>query len=143
MVDERTDVLLVPNAALRWRPRDYEEPAVADTAAPAGAGNATASAAPAASAPGGTGGQGQRGSGKRGKGNRTSKGGAVWVLDNGKPSQVKVRTGLTDGVSTEIISGLEPGQQVIVGENTGDSSGGGGTTNPFAPQFFRGGGNRR
>jgi len=141
LVDERKDALLVPNAALRWRPANVDEeptPPATPTAPPAG--NATPTVA--ASSGSGAGGQGQRGGGRRGNRggqNRPSKIGTVWVLQDGKPSPVTVHTGLTDGVNTEVLSGLTENQPVILGENNPES-GGGGTTNPFAPQFFRGGG---
>jgi HlyD family secretion protein len=150
LVDQRTNVLVVPNSALRWRPRNTEEP-VAE-AEPAAATNSTANttAQPAGNAtaggPAATGTPGQRGQGRRGGRNggsstsHPSTKGTVYVVEDGKPKAVSVRTGLTDGVSTEIVSGLTEGQEVILGENSSDSSGGSGTTNPFAPQFFRGGG---
>lgn len=45
--------------------------------------------------------------------------GTVWVLDgNGAPRSVAVRTGITDGTTTEILSGgLEPGAVVVVGQD--------------------------
>ncbi|MGA2052755.1 MAG: efflux RND transporter periplasmic adaptor subunit [Opitutales bacterium] len=131
LVDERDNVLLVPNASLRWRPADAEEPESA--ASPASAASNTTSASTG-------GGQGQHNGKHGGHGgqNRPAKQGTVWVLDSdGKPKPVSVRIGITDGVSTEVISGLQENQEVIVGENSSDSDGGGGTTNPFAPQFFR------
>ena len=41
--------------------------------------------------------------------------GTVWVLVDGKPVQRSVRTGATDGSYTEILSGLEEGDEVITG----------------------------
>lgn len=38
----------------------------------------------------------------------------VWILENGAPKQIPVQTGLTDGLHTEILSGLELGQTVII-----------------------------
>ena len=44
-----------------------------------------------------------------------NKGPAVWVLENNKPKRVKVVVGISDGSSTEIVSGpLKEGQEVIV-----------------------------
>ncbi len=41
----------------------------------------------------------------------------VWVLRQGKPVEVPVRTGLDDGTYTEVVGGnLQPADQVIVGE---------------------------
>ena len=42
--------------------------------------------------------------------------GRIWVLDNGKPRALDVRTGLTDGTATEVSgSGVDEGLEVIVG----------------------------
>jgi HlyD family secretion protein len=85
MVDQRIDVLKVPNSALRFRP-------------------ATAQAVPAA-----TGAKGV--SRKAGAAPMQS----VWVLDaENKPQQVRVKTGETDGTFTEITDGLKEGDRVIV-----------------------------
>jgi HlyD family secretion protein len=143
LVDQRNNVLLVPNAALRWRPANVDEEPEPASPAPA-AGNTTPTVA--ANSGSGAGGQGQRGGGRRGgRGgqSRPSKIGTVWVLQDGKPASVTVHIGLSDGVNTEVLSGLTENQEVILGENNPDSGGGGGTTNPFAPQFFRGGGRGR
>ncbi len=159
MVDQRTGVLTIPNAALRWRPHTVDESAAIAASAPGNTttaspgnttSNTTAIVAAAGATPGDTQGSGQRSGGRRGNrganSGQPSKNGTVWVLDHGVPSPVSVRLGLSDEVSTEILSGLSEGQEVITGENTPDSGGGSGTTNPFAPTFLRGGGgggNRR
>lgn len=45
--------------------------------------------------------------------------GRVYVLEGGKPKQIQVRTGLTDGTSTEVLANeLKEGDQVIVGAQT-------------------------
>ena len=50
--------------------------------------------------------------GRGGQGGR----GRVWVLAEGKPKAIEVRTGLTDGASTEVSgSGIEEGVEVITG----------------------------
>ncbi|HEY9724417.1 MAG TPA: efflux RND transporter periplasmic adaptor subunit [Oscillatoriaceae cyanobacterium] len=49
----------------------------------------------------------------------------VWVLDGKRPHPVKVKTGITDGQNTQIVSGdLQEGQQVIVGEGAPGAAGG-------------------
>lgn len=49
-------------------------------------------------------------------GRTVSGSGRVFVLVDGKPSEVALRTGLTDGTSTEIVSGaVKEGDEVIVG----------------------------
>ncbi len=40
---------------------------------------------------------------------------AVYVLKDGQPQKVQVKTGSTDGEKTEIISGLSEGEQLITG----------------------------
>lgn len=96
--ESRDDVLKVPNAALRLRIAgltDAAEPAVA----PAGVA-ANAAAAPAGRRDGG-------GAGRAGR---------LWLLENGRPRMVEVRTGLSDGLSTEVSApGLQQGAEVIVG----------------------------
>lgn len=46
---------------------------------------------------------------------RDGEGRPLWVLRNGEPVAVRVTTGATDGEHIEIVSGLEPGDRVIVG----------------------------
>lgn len=41
--------------------------------------------------------------------------GTVWILVDGRPVQRTVRTGATDGSYTEVLDGLEEGDQVITG----------------------------
>ena len=41
--------------------------------------------------------------------------GRVYVLENGEPKPLDVRLGLSDGMSTEVISGLKEGEEVVVG----------------------------
>jgi HlyD family secretion protein len=53
--------------------------------------------------------------------------GRVWLLQEGEPAPVDVRLGLTDGASTEIVSGpIAEGADVIVG--VGDNRGGAAAT---------------
>jgi HlyD family secretion protein len=55
--------------------------------------------------------------------------GRVYVLDASQPKAVEVRLGLSDGMSTEVVSGLSEGAQVIIG-----------TTDARGPQPAAGGG---
>jgi HlyD family secretion protein len=48
-------------------------------------------------------------------------GGRVYMLENGEPKPVEVRLGLSDGMSTEVVSGLSEGSEVIIG--TADARG--------------------
>jgi HlyD family secretion protein len=79
-------------------------------------------------AQGGQGGlSGQRGQGgfqgQRGQGNQAAEGGVtrapILVMDQGKVSAQLIQIGLSDGRNTEVVSGLEPGQTVVVGVGVG------------------------
>ena len=99
----RPNVLLVPNAALRFTPAT---PQAASTSQGGIAGTLVPSRP------------------RRGGGAEKAAGGArtgqqtVYILgDDGKPAPVKVTTGDTDGTVTEVTSGdLKPGMKVITGQ---------------------------
>jgi HlyD family secretion protein len=101
ITEQRESVLQLPNAALRFRPPGAE--AEPGQRVP-GAG---ARAAP------GSGGPGAGRGGARGR---------VWVLGpDGKLKQVALQLGITDGTSTEVVSGDVAEQQpVVVGLGGGD-----------------------
>jgi HlyD family secretion protein len=141
------NALLVPNAALRFR-------ATPEMMAQVGMGQGTRTAGNSASATGGatTGAStgaanGQRTSGYTGarSGAARSNAGVLWYLDKtGKLTVARVKTGLTDGQTTEIIprdsTSVQAGLQVITGSTTATAS----TTstssaNPLQPQAQRGG----
>lgn len=93
-VATRKNALLVPNAALRFRPSD---------------------AAPRQEKPG----QEKPGQGKAGRGKDKEKtetlSGTVYVLENGQLKPVRIALGITDSRSTEVLSGaLKEGDAVIV-----------------------------
>ena len=119
VTDQKESVLLIPNAALRFRPPGTEADPSQRSGAPA---------------PGlrGSGGGGQ-GSGQ-GPGGRGAPRGRAWVLGpDGKPKQVPVQIGLSDGTNTELTGGeLTEGQQVLVGVSgaTPPPPGGGTTSGP-------------
>lgn len=113
---ERQDVLLVPNAALRFTPT---VPGAAPTAAPAGGGGIMGQLMP--SRPRGAGG-GQRRAGGAGRGEGAETAREVWVLENGKAVAVKVMTGISDGRMTEVRSEtLKPGMAVITDQRAGEA----------------------
>ena len=94
---EKSDVLLVPNSALRFTPR-------AEKAAPSGM-SAMMMRGPH---DGGT--KSAKDVTQHGETERT-----VYVLRNGQAVPVQVTTGLTDGARTEIVSGeLAEGDAVVV-----------------------------
>ncbi len=89
IVDEKKDVLKVPNAALRFKPSDR--------------------------AKGGQGDLTKGGSAVKTKSGTSEKGPAVWIVENEKPKRIRVNVGISDGSYTELVSGgLKEGQEVIV-----------------------------
>jgi HlyD family secretion protein len=144
IVAERDGVLKIPNAALRFRPPEASGPRVVPGP---GTGGPRAGGPPGAPAGGGagTGGGESRGRGPGG-GRRGGPAGdalatksntrTVYVLqalkDAEKPAlvPVKITTGISDGVSTEVLDGLKEGDEVVTGLMVTDA--GDQPVNPFA-----------
>ncbi|HZV55284.1 MAG TPA: efflux RND transporter periplasmic adaptor subunit [Rhodocyclaceae bacterium] len=90
LVAQRKDVLLVPNAALRFRPID----ATARADKPRG---------------------GAQEARKDGKGKGEGAMGTVHVIENGQPKAIRLTVGITDNRYTEVLGGdLKEGMAVIV-----------------------------
>ena len=131
IIADRQDVLKLGNAALRFRPPEpvSNKPAADASAAGAAPGGSTR-------APGK--GPGQGSGRKRGGRPRTER--TIYVMHSGKtaPEPVQIKIGITDGIYTEVLSGLNEGDRVVVGMSGGSSqTGAPGVMNPF------GGGPRR
>jgi HlyD family secretion protein len=91
-VGSRRDVLLVPNAALRFRPAGADKEAKAGDAA-----------------------NGSRGEERKRKRDAAST--TVYVLEGEQPKAVPVQLGITDNRNSEVVQGaLKPGDRVILGE---------------------------
>ena len=115
---ENDDALRVPNAALRFHP-----PAelLASLGPKAGAGRGSGSG-PGAAARAGVG-------GAPAKAARDSDRKTVWVLRGGKPVPVQIRTGITDGINSEVLEGdLSAGDRVITDVSGGTMGQRGGFT---------------
>lgn len=126
--NERNDVLLVPNAALRFTPVGMKAPgaAASETASAAGDRPARPHGASGSGSNSGIMGQlmPQRMRSSRGTGGSEALGAGqtryVWVLENNQPVAVQVKTGVSDGRMTEVESeGLQSGAQVIVDQRSG------------------------
>jgi HlyD family secretion protein len=130
LVDKREGVKLIPNAALRWRPpavhvhpdyrSEYEQSLKRKAAAMAEGGNSKS----------------QEDKNQRNRG-------MVWVEHEGFARPVKIHTGLTDSLQTEVLEVLDPDKSVldidtpvITGISQGNANSG--TVNPFAPKMFGG-----
>ncbi len=151
-VADHSDALLVTNAALRWYP-DENQISAADKAqlikdekshhaggksvqTSRGPATGTVEDKPATAAKGDATTQ-PIGREKResSSANVPPKFGYVWVQDGKWVKPIRVRLGLTDGMSTEIVGGeLTAGTKLIVGEDRGEAAAGTGR-NPFMPQF--------
>jgi len=116
IVSSLNNVLLIPNAALRWSPDENEIAAKFRTAS----------------------------ANKSPDENQDSLKGVVWVRQNSYIQPVNVKLGPSDGTKTEVRGDeIKEGMQVITGRQQTATDAG--TTNPFVPQIRRGssGGNGR
>ncbi len=127
LVSKRSDVLLVPNAALRWAPlpgqiapdsspKHKEESKSADK--PESLHAETAALA-----------------GKDG-----SSQGSLWTPRGNFVRSIPVKVGFTDGSVTEVQGDdLKEGIPVVIGEQQKENQKSASGSSPFTPQFFRGG----
>jgi HlyD family secretion protein len=120
IVAERTNSLKLANAALRFRPPDNAVVLTNELVS-----LPTATNAPAA-------GKG------RGRANRSVRTVYLVAGDEHAPAlkPVQIRTGITDGIATEIVEGLKEGDQIVSGVSNPDSADAGGA-NPFGGPFQR------
>ncbi len=99
IVAHKDNVLQIKNAALRYRPPDATPVEIRRTST---------------SRPGRPGG-GRSGAGQEGRAERT-----VYVLPTGasRPRPVQIKTGISDGITTEVMEGLKEGDRVVTAELT-------------------------
>jgi HlyD family secretion protein len=124
IVQERKNILMVPNAALRWLPQPEQiDPDFRQTAGKKEPkGPDAPSSTPAAS--------------KVDKGESGL--GTLWVPQGRYVQPLKVRLGPTDGSMTEVQGqNLNEGVQVVLGEQPKETEAGP-AGSPFAPQLFKG-----
>ncbi|MGI8820278.1 MAG: efflux RND transporter periplasmic adaptor subunit [Chthoniobacterales bacterium] len=113
VIAKSDNALRVANSALRYRPADATPPPRA------------------AASPGANGGNRRGGEDRQ----QRASGRTVYVLRGGKPEPVQIKTGISDGIGTEILEGLNEGDQVVTGQLNAPGAAPG--ANPF------GGGGRR
>jgi HlyD family secretion protein len=134
-IDQHDNVLQVPNAALRWKPKLEQvaadaRDAAADILAPKEAGRR-----------GGSGAKSPDGA-KTGKKKERADTSRLWIKDDGFVRPVEVQIGISDGTSTE-VSGpdLKEGMEAVIGESRTEDLSKDDTKNPFLPTLpGRGGG---
>ena len=138
-VADRTEALLVPNAALRWRPQlpqvaaDYRDEYEQSLRKKAAKDEAEAPAAVPEKKPN-----------KKPEGGVANRG-MVWVQDGAFVRPIRLQTGLTDGLMTEVVrvhqddnlhkdDALDVGTVLVTGENAGQAASA--TNNPFQMKLF-------
>ncbi len=101
-VAQRDQALLVPNAALRYKPKVEESDNSKDITKKVG---------------------GNNGSGKKRNKNEDLSAGKIYILKDGKPTLQRVHVGITDGRYSEITSpDLAVGTKVIIGDMQADAA---------------------
>src|SRR2546429_4316222 len=108
IIAHKDNVLQMKNAALRYRPAEATPGEVRPRSpAPAGA------------------------RGGAGREQRTSER-TVYVLSRGQPQPAQIKTGISDGVVTEVIEGLKKGDRIITAELAAKSPAASPPPNPFS-----------
>jgi HlyD family secretion protein len=110
IIAHRDNVLQIKNAALRYRPAEASSPPeTTSTSSPSGP---------------------RRGSERR---NERS----VYVLTGSRPKPVQIKTGISDGIVTEVMEGLKEGDEVVTAEFASPSAAASPPANPFGgPRRF-------
>src|SRR5437868_4186488 len=116
VVAQKDNVLQIKNAALRYRPA---EAASAEMSSAKVASGGSTSRTP---------GSAQRGAGRERRPSERT----VYILSGGRPKSVQIKTGISDGVVTEVIEGLKEGDRVITAELASKSSAASTPANPFS-----------
>src|SRR5947207_585572 len=113
VVAHRDDAVQIKNAALRYRPPDATPIETRRMSGDRGG------------RPGG----GRGGSGQEGRAERT-----VYVLPNGgtRPQPVQIKTGISDGIMTEVVEGLKEGDRVVTADLTSTAAAPSPPANPFS-----------
>jgi HlyD family secretion protein len=113
VVAHKDDVLQIKNAALRHRPANATPPPIT----PANPGSAR------------PGGARESGETRERRAERT-----VYVLPKGvsRPHPVQIKTGISDGIMTEVVEGLKEGDQIVTAELTTAAATPSAGTNPFS-----------
>jgi HlyD family secretion protein len=112
IIAHKDNVVQIKNAALRYRPSDA----------------ATAEQPRSTSSP-----SGQRPTGaKERRAERT-----VYILAGGKPKPVQIKTGISDGIMTEVTEGLKEGDRMVTAELSSPAASSSPPANPFSSQQRR------
>ena len=115
VIAHKDNVLQLKNAALRYRPPDAAMSEQSKTAA----------AQPRSTSS--LGGQRPTAGARERKPERT-----IYVLSYGRPKPMQIKTGIGDGIATEVTEGLKEGDKVVTAELSSPSASSSPPTNPFS-----------
>lgn len=128
-VQNLPNVLLVPNAALRWKPRKEQIAAEAGATPATSSGQEIAQRGPSANAGGAK---------SVAFGKKPENVGRVWVVVDGLVRPVSVVIGPTDGTMTQVSGdAVKEGMKVVIGEGSKNGAAEAETTNPFMPKLHQ------
>src|SRR5438552_1880535 len=121
IVAHKDNVLEIKNAALRYRPAEAAAAEAGSTSSRSGARQG-----------------GPRPAGGKGAGARERQiERTVYVLSGSQPNPVQIKTGISDGVVTEVVEGLKEGDRVVTAEMTSTAAASSPPANPFGgPRRF-------
>ena len=124
-LDRRTNVLMVPNAALRWRPSAEQVVPEAREAFEKLAGRK-------GKPEGGSVSPSKTGAGSAAPTNRT----ALWIPEGDYVKPIRVQQGLSDGIHTEVQGeGLTEEMSIVIGIQAQSNNKEDVASNPFTPKF--------
>jgi HlyD family secretion protein len=124
-LDRRNNVLMVPNAALRWRPS-------AEQVAPEAREAFEKPAGRKGKPEGSSGSPSITGTGSAASTNRT----ALWIPEGDYVKPIRVQAGLSDGIHTEVQGeGLTEEMSIVIGIQAQSNNKEDVATNPFTPKF--------
>jgi HlyD family secretion protein len=108
IIAHKDNVIQIKNAALRYRPPEAVTEQPRSTSSPSG----------------------QRPTGARER--RPDR--TVYILSYGRPKPVQIKTGISDGIVTEVTEGLKEGDRFVTAELTSPAASSSPATNPFSGQ---------
>ena len=114
IVARKDNVLQIKNAALRYRPAEAGQASPQSTTSEGG------SRPPDVM---------RHGMGGR---ERATSGRTVYILSDSRPAPVQIKTGISDGIVTEVIEGLKEGDRVVTAELASKSQPASTPANPFS-----------
>jgi HlyD family secretion protein len=108
IIARKDNVLQIKNAALRYRPAEAPPVEMGSTSRAQAGGRGIA------------------------RGEQATSGRTAYVLSGGQPKPVQIKTGISDGVATEVVEGLKEGDRVVTAEMASTPARASTPANPFS-----------